>query len=83
MADIEIGQVIHYFSRAGVAGIKLTATLRQGDTIHIVGHTTDLTQPVESMQLENQSIPEAQPGQEIGIRIKDRVRPGDRVYKVE
>jgi len=83
MAEKEVGVVTHYFSRIGVAGIKLTDTLCEGDTIHIVGHTTDFTQEVSSMQLENEPITEGQPGQEIGLKVQERVRPNDRVYKAE
>ncbi len=83
MAEKEIGQVTRYFSRIGVAGIKLTDTLCEGDTIHIVGHTTDFTQEVRSMELENEPITKGQPGQEIGLKVHERVRLNDRVYKVE
>jgi len=83
MAEKEIGRVTHYFSRIDVAGIKLTDTLCEGDTIHIVGHTTDFTQEVHSLELENEPITEGQPGQEIGLKVQERVRRTDRVYKVE
>jgi putative protease len=83
MAEREIGVVTHYFSRINVAGIRLTDTLREGDTIHIVGSTTDFTQEVHSMQLENEPITEGQPGQEIGLKVQDRVRVNDQVYRVE
>jgi putative protease len=53
-----------------------------GESIHIVGHTTDVTQAVDSMQIENKSVQEAGPGADIGIKIKDRVREHDAVYKV-
>ena len=83
MAEKEVGRVTHYFSRIGVAGIKLTDTLCEGDTIHIVGHTTDVTQEVHSMELDNEPIAEGQAGQEIGLKVHERVRSRDRVYKVE
>lgn len=83
MAEKEVGIVTRYFARIGVAGIKLTDTLSEGDTIHIVGHTTDLTQEVRSMQLENETITDGQAGQEIGLKVQERVRPRDQVYKVE
>ncbi len=56
--------------------------MRAGDTIHIKGHTTDLTQSVESMQIENQNVQEAGPGADIGVKVEDRVRENDVVYKV-
>lgn len=83
MAEKEIGRVTHYFSRVGVAGIKLTDTLCEGDSIHIVGHTTDFTQEVHSIELENEPITEGQPGQEIGLKVHERVRRNDQVFKVE
>ena len=83
MAERQMGEVTHYFSRIGVAGIKLIGSLSVGDTIHIVGYTTDFTQSVDSMQLEHDEIADGQPGQEIGMKVQERVRPQDRVYKVE
>jgi putative protease len=83
MAEKEIGVVTRYFARIGVAGIRLTGTLSEGDTIHIVGHTTDHTEVAQSMQLENETITEGQAGQEIGLKVQERVRPRDQVYKVE
>jgi putative protease len=78
----EIGQVSDYFAKIGVAGIDLTGTLSVGDTIHIVGHTTDLTQVVESMEIEHEKVEAAHAGQSIGIKLTDRARKNDRVYKV-
>jgi selenocysteine-specific translation elongation factor len=65
-----------------VAGVELTGTLKVGDAIHIKGATTDMQLVVESMQLNNQNITEAQSGQSVGIKVAGRVRRGDRVYKV-
>ena len=78
----EIGRVSDYFARIGVAGIDLTAKLRVGDTIHVKGHTTDLEQVVESMQVEHDQVEEAGPGDKIGIKTQDRCRGGDHVYRV-
>ena len=84
MAETEIGKVTHYFSKAGVAAIAITqGTLRVGDTIHIKGHTSDFSQPVQSMQLDNNSVQEAAPGQSIGIKVVEHAREHDVVYKVE
>ncbi len=83
MAEQEIGKVTHYFSKAQVAAIEITAgVLRVGDTIHVKGHTTDFTQPVESMQIEHDAVEEATPGQAVGIRVVDHARAHDVVYKV-
>jgi len=77
-----VGKVTHYFGRLGVAALSLTDTLRVGDIIHIVGHTTDLTQRVDSMQIEHQAIEEARPGDDVALRVAGRVREHDVVYKV-
>lgn len=83
MEEQEIGEVVKYFAKIEVAAIDLTkAPLSVGDKIHIKGHTTDLEQVIESMQIENQSVERAEKGASIGIKIKERVRPNDKVYKV-
>jgi putative protease len=82
MAEVEIGRVMAFFARPVVAGVTLTAHLKVGDTIHIVGHTTDIEAVVESMQVNNVSVQEANAGDDIGIRVPDRVRDGDKVYKI-
>jgi translation elongation factor EF-Tu-like GTPase len=83
MEEKKIGEVIKYFGKIGVAAIRLSeGSLKVGDTIHIVGHTTDSTQPIDSMQIENKSVQEAGPGADIGIKVKDRLREHDVVYKV-
>jgi putative protease len=82
MPELEIGRVDDYFARVGVAGIGLTASLRVGDTIHIKGHTTDLQQVVSSMQIDRQDVEQAGAGASIGVKVSDRVRRGDHVYKV-
>lgn len=83
MAETEIGKISHYFSKIGVAAIEMTSgSLSVGDTIHIKGHTTDFTQTVDSIQLDNQPIQTAMPGQAVGIKVKDHARQHDAVYKV-
>ncbi|MBI2866408.1 MAG: translation elongation factor-like protein [Chloroflexi bacterium] len=78
-----IGVISDFFARPVVAGIDLSGTLQVGDRIHIKGHTTDLEMVVESMQIHNQDVPEAHAGQAIGVKVPDRVRRGDKVYKVK
>ncbi len=82
MPEEVIGKVSDFFARPMVAGIELTATLNLGDKIHIKGHTTDLEFTVDSMQIDNVNVDEAKAGDAIGIKISDRVRRGDTVYKV-
>jgi putative protease len=82
MPDIEIGTVTDFFAKPVVAGIELSGTLKIGDRIHIKGTTTDMELPVESMQIERADITEAKRGDLVGIKVPDRVRRGDKVYKV-
>jgi translation elongation factor EF-1alpha len=78
-----IGEVTHYFGKIGVMALDLSDTLSVGETIHIKGHTTDLIVTVESMQIEHESVPKAGPGDSIGIKVGEKVRPGDKVYRAE
>lgn len=78
----EVGRVTHYFGRIGVAIVELSGELRLGDEIHIVGATTDFSQAVESMEVEHEKVEVARKGQSVGIKVAQRVREGDRVYKV-
>ena len=82
MPEVEIGKVSDFFARPVVAGIELTATLKQGDKIHIKGHTTDMELIVDSMQIDNVDVTQAKAGDAIGIKVNDRVRRGDTIYKV-
>jgi putative protease len=83
MAEKRIAKVTHYWAKIGVAGIKLYGTLRVSDTIHISGSTTDFKQTVDSMQIEHEAVETAKKGQEVGLKVSERVRKGDRVYKVD
>ncbi|MHC4696643.1 MAG: hypothetical protein ACYTFA_07880 [Planctomycetota bacterium] len=84
MAEQLIGKVTHYFGKAQVAAIKISGgQLCVGDTIHIVGHTSDFTQKVDSMQIEHASIELAKVGDEIGIRVVEHAREHDEVYLVQ
>ena len=82
MPEIQVGTVSTFFAHPVVAGIDLTATLKVGDSIHIIGHTTDLELTVGSIQIDNADVDEADTGTSIGIKVSDRVRKGDKVYKV-
>jgi translation initiation factor IF-2 len=83
MAEELVGQVSHYFGKAQVAGIKITAgELKVGDTIHVVGHTSDFTQTIESIQIDRAPVELAKVGDEIGIRVVEHAREHDSVYRV-
>jgi len=78
---VEIGRITHFFTKISVAVIELTMPLAVGDTIVIKGPTTDFEQVVESMQIEHNNVQRAEAGQSIGLRIAQRVRENDMVYK--
>lgn len=83
MAEVNIGYVKDYFAKVGVAAIEITeGQLTVGDTIHIKGHTTELTQRVDSIQLEHQTLERAERGQLVGVKVRERVRQHDRVFKI-
>jgi len=83
MAEVQIGKVTHYFGKIGVAAIEITdESLSVGDTIHIKGHTSDFTQQVDSMQIDNQPVETATPGQTIGLKVAEHARQHDLVFKV-
>jgi len=82
MSEEVIGRVTDFFAKPVVAGIELTAVLKVEDKIHILGHTTDLEFVVDSMQINNVNVEQAKAGDLIGIKVSDRVRGGDIVYKV-
>jgi len=80
--EIRIGTVMHFYKKIGVAVVELSEPLQVGDTIHISGRTTDLTQKVESMQIEHQNVQRAERGQSIGLKVNGDVREKDLVFKV-
>ena len=83
MAEVEIGKVTHYFSKIGVMAFTVAQDkLCVGDTIHVKGHTSDFTQKIDSMQVDNQPVPEAAAGKTIGLRVKEHAREHDLVYKL-
>jgi len=80
--EVEIGKVTHYFNHLNVAVLKLTDGLKLGDTIHILGHVTDLTEKVSSMQVNHQPVVWVKPGDDVALRVEEPVREHDVVYRV-
>jgi len=79
-----IGVVTHYYNHLSVAILKLeSGNLRVGDVIHIKGHTSDFSQPVESIEIDHAHVSEARPGQSFGLRVKEHAREHDVVYKAK
>lgn len=83
MEEEKVGRVQKFFAKPSVAALEVTAgVLRIGDTLHFKGHTTDFEETITSMQIEREAIEEAKPGDLIGIKVKERVRENDTVYKI-
>jgi len=78
----EVGTVAHYFTRINVAVVSLNDNLSVGDRIVVKGSTTSFEQNVDSMQIEHENVASAGRGQSIGLKVKERVREGDKVYKI-
>jgi putative protease len=83
MAEQRIGEVMKFFAKPSVAAVKITdGEISAGDTIKFTGHTTDLTMTLDSMEVNNQRVLRAVLGDYVGIKVTDRVRSGDEVFKV-
>ncbi len=82
MKEKPVGKVSDFFAHVVVAGIDMTGGLKVGDKIHIKGHTTDIEMDVTSMQIDNENVKKAKKGDSVGIKVPEKVRPGDTVYKV-
>jgi hypothetical protein len=83
MPEKPVGKVEHYYPKVNAAAVKLTRKVKVGDQVHIVGHGDDFTEEVTSLQLDHRPIQEGQPGQSVGLWVKDRVHEGDDVLLVE
>jgi translation elongation factor EF-Tu-like GTPase len=82
MSETKVGTVTHWYGGIGVAGVDVEGDLKVGDTIRIVGHTTDFTQTVDSMQIDHADVEAAKSGDSIGIKTVDHARVHDEVFKV-
>lgn len=78
-----VGEVIHVFSKIGVAVIKFSKPVADGDKIHVVGHSDDFTQTVESMQIDHKSVKKVKKGEEAGMKMDGKVHEGDKVFLEE
>lgn len=75
-----IGEITHYYGGIGVAIIKFNKTIKTGETVRFKGHQTDFTQNIESIQFDHKDIDSAKKGQEVGVKVNEKVREGDKVY---
>jgi hypothetical protein len=78
-----VGRVTHYYSKLGVAVLKLSKEIKVGDTIAILGHTTDFIQQVTSLEIDHKKVQSGSPGARIALEVAGIVRAGDRVYRAK
>lgn len=77
----QIGKIIHYYDKIGVAVVRLEGTLKTGDSIHVKGKISDFEQKVESLQLDHKDAASAKKGEEVAVKLNERAKEGDVVYK--
>lgn len=80
--ETRVGKVTHFYSRLCVAVVDLSAELKIGDDIHILGRITDFCQPVDSLEIEHKKVGSGGAGQEAALKVDDYVRKGDEIFKV-
>jgi hypothetical protein len=80
--EVRVGVVTHYYGHLSVAAVKLEVALKVGDTVRVIGHTSDFRQKVDSMQIEHEAVTEAIGGDEIGLKVAQHAREHDVVYRV-
>jgi translation initiation factor IF-2 len=83
MPEEQVGVIIKFFSKPSVAAVEVMGGgIKKGDLLHYIGHTTDFTEQIGSLEIDNKAVEEAQAGALVGIKVKERVRENDKVYKV-
>jgi translation elongation factor EF-1alpha len=82
MSGVQIGWVTHFFDHINVAALTLTETIKVGDTVHFLGHSTDFKQEVASLQIEHKAINEAKAGDDVAMEVAQKVHPNDKVFRI-
>jgi putative protease len=82
MSGQQIGQITHYFDHINVAALSLTEPLRVGDIVHILGHSSDFKQEVTSVQIEHEPVEQANPGDDVGLKVIQKVHAHDKVFQL-
>jgi hypothetical protein len=80
--EVEIGRITHYYNHLNVAGMQLIDSLKLGDKIHILGHGTDFTQRVASMEVNHHTVVWVRPGDDVAIKVIEPVHEHDTVYRI-
>lgn len=79
----EVGEIFSYYAKIGVAAVKLKSALKVGDKIKIQGHTTNFEQEVDGIQIEHEKVEKAKKGDDVGIKVSEKVRKHDKVFLAE
>ena len=83
MSEEQVAVIVKFFAKPSVAALEITnGSVKVGDILRYKGHTTDFIEEVTSLQIDNQSVEEAKVGDLVGVKVKERVRENDKVYKV-
>jgi putative protease len=83
MPEEQVAVIVKFFAKPSVAALEVTnGTIKKGDLLRYKGHTTDFTEEVSSMEIDNQPVEEVKVGDLVGLKVKERVRENDKVYKV-
>ncbi len=83
MPEEQVAVIVKFFAKPSVAALEVTSgIIKKGDLLRYKGHTTDFTEQVTSMEIDNQPVEEAKMGDLIGVKVMERVRENDKVYKV-
>ena len=83
MPDEQVAVIVKFFAKPSVAALEVTnGTIKKGDILRYKGHTTDFTEEISSMEIDNQVVEEVKLGDLVGVKVKERVRENDKVYKV-
>jgi hypothetical protein len=83
MSEKPVGKVTHFFDHISVAVLSFKDTVRVGDSLHFLGHATDFIQKATSMEIEHRGVESAGPGDDVALKVDQRVRPNDAVFRVE
>jgi len=83
MPEEQVAVIVKFFPKPSVAALEITnGVIKVGDVLRYKGHTTDFTEEIKSMEIDNQAVEEAKVGDLVGIKVKERVRENDKVFKV-
>lgn len=83
MAGKQIGTITHYFDHIGVAVLNLQDKLKVGESVQIQGHSTDFVQTIDSMQIDHKAVQAAKPGDDVAVKVSQKVHPNDKVFRAE